>query len=154
MKSPEPRPLKSFFIAIAWWVCSVLIFSVLYWMTLPLEQRATARIVNAAFETAGDVRRVAAPIPSWGSNGVASLSGTRFSIKGKDEIAVVFSVAGGGSSASFVAVYMPKKGIQAVLPLDVDSKAAVTRLPAGLFETYVAHIASSEALAAKRKAEK
>lgn len=154
MRTSEPQPLKAFFVAAAWWVSSVLLFSLLYWLTLPLEQRAFARLANAAFETAGDARRIGAPISAWGLQGAASLAGMRFTVKGKAETAVVFSVNGGGSSASFVAVYDPKKGIQSVLPLDADSREAAARFPSGLFEAYVAHVASSESRVVQRKAGK
>jgi hypothetical protein len=126
------------------------VFSVVYWTTLPLERRATSRIVDAAFEAANDARRVSSAMPSWGSSGIAGLSGNRFRLKKSDEIVVVFPVSGAGASATFLAVYAPGSGIQTVLPLDPDSASVVDRLPVGLLAAHLSRIGSSEAAASPR----
>lgn len=153
MKIGENNPLLSFVAAFAWWIGAAALFSIFFWTTLPLEQRATARVVNAAFEAAGDSRRVGRAAPLWGAEGVAALAGSRFLLKEKGETAVVFSVGAAGSSSSFVAVFTPQTGARTVLPLDPDAENAARRLPPGLLETYLARITASET-AVLRKSKK
>jgi hypothetical protein len=150
MKAPKDHPVVSFIVAVVWWCVAVGVFSLFFWATLPFERKTTAKVVNAAFAAAGDQRRVSQTAPLWGKDGVAALAGTRFLLQSKDETAVVFSVAGAGFTSSFVAVYSSKKGMQAVLPLDDDSKTAAARLPAGLLDVYLARIASAESAAQRR----
>ena len=153
MKNPQDNPLLFFALAFAWWVLASALFSLFFWTTLPLEQRAITRVVNAAFEAAGDSRRVGKPTPLWGGDGVAALAGARFLLREKNETAVVFAVNGAGLSSSFVAVYSPQAENLTVLPLDPDSKSAAQRLPSGLLATYLARIEAAET-AARRKNER
>ncbi len=153
MKSPNDNPVLSFAAAFAWWVAAASLFSLFFWSTLPLERRATARLVDAAFVAAGDSRRVDRPAPLWGADGVAALAGTRFLLKKTNETAVVFAVNGAGVSSSFVAVYSPLGEVLSVLPLDPDSVSAAQRLPPGLLATHLARIEAAET-AVRRKSEK
>jgi len=154
MSSDERSALSAFFLGVGWWIGVALLFFLLSWSTSSLENRALIRSIDAAFEAAGDNRRVGSALSAQGADGPAALKGKRFSLNAKGETAVVFSVNGAGASATFVAVNSAGKGVVSVLLLDQNSASAADRLPAGLLEAKLKSLAVSENLAAKKKAKK
>ncbi len=137
-------PASSILVAAAWWVVACLICSGAFLGTLALENRALSRAIDQALAKAGDSRRVSAPAPLWGPEGAAGIAGRRFILKGNAGTAIVFSLNGGGVSASYVALHKSGKGVGLVLPLGAGSEDVSDRLPAGLKAKRIARIAAAE----------
>jgi hypothetical protein len=137
-------PASSILIVAAWWIVAVLLCSGAFFGTVAFENRALSRAIDQALAKAGDSRRVSAPAPLWGPEGVAGIAGRRFILKGNAGTAIVFSLNGGGVSASYVALHKSGKGVVLVLPLGSGAEDVSDRLPAGLKEKRIARIAAAE----------
>jgi hypothetical protein len=135
---------SGYFASFAWWlVCALLVASVTLAAGIPTT-RHIGRLVDATLERVGDKRRIADALPHWGGDGRAALAGKRYSLKNNQGHAIVFSAAGSGVAASFVALYHPQRGIDLVVPLDADSGDASSRLPPGLMELHLSRIVAAE----------
>ncbi len=140
----EISPKLSRFLPLIWWIVATVLVVVVSLISVKLERKALAHLIDRALMAAGDSRRVESSIPSWGFDGVAALAGERFLLKKNAGKVVVFTVNGSGASATLVALYSAKKSIDLILPLGEGSREAIPRLPAGLIDTYTYRILQSE----------
>ena len=125
-------------ISLGWIAGLLIIISLLWILTQPLQERYLLRTVNRAFITAGQPYRVTASLAQNGKN--AFLLGYWYSMLNTTDRMFVFAVIRDGILVPLGARVSANGDVEEIIPLSAHAVQTMENIPHSVMRMYVARI--------------
>ncbi|MDR0444635.1 MAG: hypothetical protein LBH44_14655 [Treponema sp.] len=134
----ESSGLRDKAVILGWVVGLLLIISLLWVSTQPLQAQYLLRTVNRMFITEGETVRLAAPLPQ--NTGNINLFGYWYSIVNSSDRMFVFAVFQDGILIPLGAMVTSANEVERIIPLSAHAVQTIQKIPHGIMQIYVKRI--------------
>jgi len=135
--------LKDKAILVAWVAGLLLIISVIWIFSQPLQSRYLMRTVNSIFINNNDTRRLSSPAPRMTDN--VNLLGYWYSMNNSQDKMFVFAVFHDGILIPLGAVVSPGGNVDELIPLSAHAVQVFDFIPKSILRMYVMRIETAAA---------
>ena len=132
---------KDRIILFGWIAGLLLIISIIWFFTQPLQGNYLMRTVNSVLINNNDSRRVSSYIP--GKPGKAGLLGYWYSLHSSSELFFVFTVFQDGILIPLGAVVSTNGNVEEIIPLSVHAVQVHEKIPQSMLQIYIKRIETS-----------
>jgi len=139
--SPEAAALRDKAVLLGWVAGILLLISLLWILTTPLQTHYLLRTVNSVFVNRGDSRRVIAHLNIRPAK--ANLLGYWFSMMGSTDKMFVFTVFQDGILIPLGAIVRQDGKVSEVYPLSAHAVQIFDKLPESILHIYIRRIENS-----------
>ncbi|MCL2174928.1 MAG: hypothetical protein FWB73_02670 [Treponema sp.] len=130
--------LKDKALLTAWVTGLLLIISLIWIFSQPLQSRYLMRTVNSVFMNNNDARRLASPIPRMTDN--ANLLGYWYSMNNSQDKMFVFAVFQDGILIPLGAVISGDGNVNELIPLSAHAMQIFDSIPKSILQVYIRRI--------------
>jgi hypothetical protein len=138
------QDIKNKAVLLGWILGLLIIITVLWTLTQPLQAHYLLRTVNGAFIDSGDSRRITAYIPhnAQKGGGKAGPIGYWYSMYNSDNRMFVFAFFRDGILVPLGAVVSANGSVSEIVPLSAHAVKIMDRLPQSILQMYASRIES------------
>jgi len=133
--------LKDRAILLGWITGLLLLISVIWILSQPVQKNYILRTVNSVFINNNDSRRVSGYLPN--KPGKTALMGFWYSMYNSPELFMVFTVFQDGILVPLGAVVSSDGNVQEIIPLSAHAVQVYEKMPQSILQIYIKRIETS-----------